>query len=149
MKKVINVIGNIAAVGYFIFPMSFVLLLFILMPINFLTDVDAMRTSGFAGQESASTYIALSGFFVGPSLLIPALRKMYRVLPWLYAFVTICFINLVVLSVGDLILYIGYQINNNTRHTIFFILMIVQLVVCRIAMCFYFKRKPIKYSEGK
>ena len=57
------------------------------------------------------------------------------------AFVKIFFINLVILSTGLYILNKGYEVVNETRHTIAFILMIIQVVVCRLAMCFYFKNK--------
>jgi len=69
---------------------------------------------------------------------------MYRVLPWLYSFVKIFYVNLIILGIGLIILNFGYQTQNNTRHTVFFILMILQVVICRLAMCIYFKIKPAK-----
>lgn len=132
---------------YFIFPMCFVLLLLIFIPISFISDVNSVRDSGFAGPNSAAPIIGMCGIFIGISLLIPLFRRMYRVLPWLYSFVKIFFVNLIILSIGITILNQGYQVNNNARHAKFFILMIVQIVICRIAMCIYFKLKPVKHVE--
>jgi len=35
-------------------------------------------------------------------------------------------------------------VQNSDRHKLFFILMIVQIVVCRLAMSVYFHRRPEK-----
>lgn len=144
MKKLKNLLGYIIATIYFIFPMCLVLLMLILMPLFFITDVSTVRSSGFAGQNTAGLFIGMCGLFTGVSLLIPTLRKMYRVLPWLYSFVKIFYVNLIILGIGLIILNFGYQTQNNTRHTVFFILMILQVVICRLAMCIYFKIKPAK-----
>lgn len=147
MGKMGRFIGSILAVLYFIFLMSIVLLLLIFMPIGFLLDVNTIRGSGFSGPNSAAALVGVSGLIIGISLLIPPLRKMYRALPWLYSFTKIFFINLVILNVGLTILNIGYEINNSSRHTWFFILMIVQIVICRIAMCIYFRLRPVRHIE--
>lgn len=144
MKKLKNLLGYIIATIYFIFPMCLVLLMLILMPLFFITDVSTVRSSGFAGQNTAGLFIGMCGLFTGVSLVIPPLRKMYRVLPWLYSFVKIFYVNLIILGIGLIILNFGYQTQNNTRHTVFFILMILQVVICRLAMCIYFKIKPAK-----
>lgn len=149
MKRLKNLLGSTAAVIYFIFPMSFVILLLLFMPLGFLMDVDVMRSSGFAGPNTAASIIGICGFIIGLSLLIPPLRKMYRALPWLYIFIKIFYVDLIILNIGIAILNYGYQVNNEARHTLFFFLMIVQLVVCRIAMCFYFKMRPIKLIEAR
>lgn len=144
MKKIKNLLGYIIATIYFIFPMSLILLMLTFMPIFFLTDVSTVRSSGFAGQNTAGLFIGMCGLFTGVSLLVPPLRKMYRVLPWLYSFVKIFYVNLIILCIGLLILNFGYQTQNDARHTVFFILMILQVVICRLAMCIYFKTKPAK-----
>lgn len=138
-----NWLGSVAAIVYLIFPMSIVLLLLLLMPLGFLSDVSAIRNSGFAGPSYSASLIGVSGLVIGLSLLVPPLRKLYRALPWLYAFVKILFINLIILCVGLEILNYGYQITDPTRHSTFFILMIIQIVLCRLAMSLYFKRKPV------
>lgn len=149
MKKLKSLLGSTVAAIYFIFPMSLVLLVLIIMPIGFLLDVSALRNSGFAGPNIAASSIGVCGLSIGLSILIPPLRKMYQVLPWLYSFVKIFYVNLLILNIGFTILNIGYQAQSDARHTAFFILMIVQIVVCRIAMCIYFKLKPVSHIEER
>lgn len=136
-----------AAAIYFIFPMSFVLIILLFTPLMFFSDVSAIRTSGFAGPDLAISTISITGLFIGISLLVPALRKMYTVFPWLYSFVKIFFVTLVILNLGIAILNYGYEVNNPTRHTIFFILMIVFVVIGRLAMCFYFWHNPVNIGK--
>lgn len=144
-----NLFGSIAAVAYFIFPMSLVILLLLFMPFGFLMDVSTIRTSGFAGPNTAASFIGMCGLFIGLSLLIPPLRKMYRALPWFYPFIKIFYVDLVILNIGLAILNYGYQVISEVRHTLFFILMIVQIALCRLAMCYYFKLKPVKRIETR
>lgn len=140
-------LGNVVAFCYFIFVMSFILLLLIFMPFGFLMEIKSELVSGFAGPNTGASLIAACGFFIGLSLLIPTLRKMYRGLPWLYPLVKILFINLIILCIGLMIMNNGYQVKNGVRHAIYFILMILQIVICRIAMCIYFKFRPARYFE--
>lgn len=147
MKKLKDLLGNTAAAIYFVFPMCFVIFMLIFFPMGFLIDVSAVRDSGFAGPNKTASFISVFAFFIGISLLVPALRKMYRALPWLYSFIKIFYVNLVILCIGLIILNMGYEVNNASRHTIFFILMIAQIVICRLGMCIYFKKKPTKNIE--
>lgn len=149
MTKLKRLLGSTVAAIYFIFPMSLVLLLLLFMPVGFLSDVSSIRNSGFAGPDTTLSFIGLSGLVIGLSLLIPPLRKMYHALPWLYSFVKIFFINLVILSIGLSILNYGYQVVNESRHLTFFIIMIVQVVICRLGMSIYFKLRPIKNEVNR
>lgn len=149
MKKLKGLLGSTVAAIYFLFPMSLVLLLLTFMPIGFLSDVSAVRNSGFAGQNISASFIGMCGFFIGLSLLIPTLRKMYRVIPWLYPFIKIFYVNLIILCIALSILNLGYEVRSNSRHTLFFILMIVQIIICRIGMCIYFKLKPVRHIEER
>ncbi|ACA54823.1 hypothetical protein FDC45_13955 [Clostridium botulinum] len=149
MKRSKGILGNIAATIYFIFPMCLILIILIVIPIGFLTDVSAIRGSGFAPPNTITPFMGICGFVIGLSLLIPPLRKMYKALPWLYPLTKIFYVNLVILSIGLEILNRGYQVINNARHATFFILMIIQIIACRIAMCIYFKLKPAKYIEER
>ncbi|MBD5637700.1 hypothetical protein HYI18_03615 [Clostridium botulinum] len=149
MKKSKGSLGNILATIYFIFPMSFILIVLIFMPIGFFTNVSAIMESGFATPSTAISFIAACGFVIGISLLIPPFKKMYRALPWLYPFTKIFYINLIIINIGLEILNRGYQVINNARHITSFILMIIQIIACRIAMCIYFKLKPAKFIEER
>lgn len=147
MRKLKDLLGGTIAAIYFIFPMSFVFIILLFTPLMFFSDVNVIRTSGFAGPNLAISIISVTGIFIGISLLIPALRKMYNVFPWLYSFVNIFFVTTVILNLGLAILNFGYEMNNPTRHTIFFILMILFVVVGRLAMCYYFWRNPVNIGE--
>ncbi|SHK44130.1 hypothetical protein SAMN02745163_03811 [Clostridium cavendishii DSM 21758] len=149
MKKLKGLLGSGIAAVYFIFPMCFILILLAIMPFVFFITVSITIKSGFSITNMASTNVVFCGFFIGLSLLIPVLRKMYHVLPWLYSFIKIFFIDLVIINIGIMIMNAGYQIGNTTRHIIFTILMIVQILVCRIGMCIYFKLNPAKYIEER
>jgi len=58
------------------------------------------------------------------------------------------YINGLIFTVAVLILNYGYEVQNSVRHTQFFILMIAQMIVCRLAMCFYFYKRPVKFVGG-
>lgn len=148
MGNLKRILGNTLVAAYFIFPFSIILLVLLLMPLLFLMDVNAIMASGFAGPNLAASFIGVSGLFIGLSLLIPPLRKIYRVFPWLFPFVKIFFINFVILNIGLAILNFGYEISNEARHTTFFVLMIVQLVICRLGMSIYFRLRPV-HKRGK
>ncbi|BCN29870.1 hypothetical protein [Anaeromicropila herbilytica] len=84
-------------------------------------------------------------FIFGITFAIPILRKMYRAFPWLYPITLTILLDYVIIALGYMILSYGYQIINVSRNKMFFIIMIVQLVVCRVSMCIYFKFKPIRH----
>jgi hypothetical protein len=142
-----SILGSTAAAVYFIFPMSFILLILLFTPLMFLSDVSAVRNSGFAGPNSAGAMIGASGLVLGLSLLIPPLRKMYKVFPWLYSFTKIFYMDLIIFNISSTILNYGYEINNPARHTVFYVLMIIQIIVCRAAMCIYYKKRPERHFE--
>ncbi len=149
MRTVKNVLGNLMAFSYFLFPMFAILLVMLFSPLFFLTEVSSMRDSGFAGPGSAEAFIGACGLCIGISLLIPYLRRMYRALPWLFSFVKIMYINVVILMTGTLILRYGYEVNDEARHSLYFLLMIAFTIVCRLIMCIYFKLRPaIPKKEG-
>lgn len=149
MNKFKSLLGNIVAVLYFICFMLIVIFFLIFYPLSFPSEVSSIRTSGFAGPNSSASLIGGFGLIIGLSMLIPPLRKMYYVLPWLYPFIKIFFINLIILNVGISILNYGYQTVNDMRHALFFALMIIQIIVSRIAMCIYFRIKPVGVLEEK
>lgn len=149
MSLLKNLLRNIGVILYFIYFMLITILLLILYPLMFLTEVSSIRNSGFAGPNNSIIFIGICGLFIGLSMLIRPLRKMYYALPWLYSFVKIFFVNLIILCAGVSILNYGYQTVNETRHSLFFALMIFQIIVSRIAMSFYFKIKPARFLEEK
>lgn len=149
MNTLKNLLGSTAAAIYFIFPMLLVILVLIFTPLMFSTDVSSITGSGFAGPNTSASIIGVCGLSIGLSLVIPPLRKMYLTLPWLYPFVKIFFIDMIILNIGITILNYGYQVNSEARHTLFYMLMIVQIVVCRIVMCIYFRIRPVDRIEER
>ena len=144
MNRMKKLLGGTAVTLYFIYGMGLALLILIFMPIGFLLDVDTILTSGFATADMAVEFISITGLIIGISMVIPSLRKIYKVFPWMYSFVKIFYFNLIILCVGLSILNKGYEVTNTTRHTIALIIMIIQIIICRLYMCLYFKKKPVK-----
>lgn len=148
MSKLKSYLGNTAAIIYFILVMWWMLLMLAIVPFTLLGNIQTIRSSGFSMANMGIMFMGLFGLFIGISLLIPAFRKMYYKLPWLFPYVKILYVNLVIMGVATLILNYGYEVQNSTRHTSFFMVMIAQIVICRIAMCIYFNKKPVKYIGG-
>lgn len=144
MNRMKKLLGGTAVTLYFIYGMGLALLILIFMPIGFLMDVDTILTSGFATADMAVEFISITGLIIGISMVIPSLRKIYKVFPWMYSFIKIFYFNLIILCVGLSILNKGYEVTNTTRHTIALIIMIIQIIICRLYMCLYFKKKPVK-----
>lgn len=147
MEKLKRVLGIVIATAYFIFPMSFILILLIFTPLMFFSDISAIRNSGFAGPDSALAMIGLSGLTIGMSLLIPPIRRIYSFFPWLYTFVEVFFVNFVILTIGISILNFGYKTVDPTRHTIFYVIMIIFVIVGRIGMSIYYRWKPVNIKK--
>lgn len=138
-----NWLGAALALVYFIFPMSIALFIMIFTPLMFPSEVSTIRTSGFAGPGVSSALIGVCGLIIGLSLIIPPLRRMYRALPWLYAFVKIFFANLILFNVAIAILNYGYEVSDEARHTLYFGVMIGWLIAGRLAMSLYFRWKRV------
>lgn len=142
-------LGSTTAFIYFVLVMWWIILLLVLSPLMLFTDIQTIRESGFATSNVGMDLIGILGLFIGLSLLIPSIRKIYYKLPWLFPLVKILFIDVAIMGTAVSILNYGYEIGNATRHNIFYALMIGQIVVCRIAMCIYFHKKPIKHIGGE
>lgn len=148
MSKLKSFLGNIAALVYFLTVMWWVLLLLMFVPLGLFSEIDTVLSSGFATTNIGATFIGIFGLFIGLSLLIPAFRKMYYKLPWMFPFVKILYPNVVIMSIATMLLNYGYEVQSPARHTLFFVLMIVQIILCRALMCIYFSRNKVQYIGG-
>ncbi|MDR2697531.1 MAG: hypothetical protein LBB40_03535 [Holophagales bacterium] len=148
MSETKNFFANAAAVIYFITAMLSTILLLIYIPIVMLMDIGRIRESGFATANVSLGFIGLLGTLIGISLLVPAFRRMYYKLPWLFPLVKILYINVVITSVAKLVMNFGYEIQDEARHTKFFALTIAVIVIGRILMCLWFNRKKVEYIGG-
>lgn len=140
-------ISNIAAVLWFFGVLIWVLLMLLIALIILPGDITSIMESGFGTQSSGFTFLSLFGLISGITMLVPAFRKCFRKLPWLYPYITILTADVAILSIGIELLNYGYKVQSDARHTLFFVLMVVQIVVCRIAMCIFYHKKPMRIVE--
>lgn len=143
-----NIVSNIAAVLYFILIMFWVPLILISELFSLITDMITVVNIGFSTSFSSANTISVLSFSIGLSLLIPAFRKIYYKLPWLLPFVIIMFVNLLILFVSSLLINYGFESQNSFKHYVFIVIALIQLIVCRLLMCFYFSKKKVQYIGG-
>lgn len=148
MGKLKGFLGNTAAVIYFLAIMWWILLMLIFVPIGLISDINTIRSSGFSTSNTGAAFIGIFGLFIGLSLLIPAFRIMYYKLPWMFPFVKILYSNVIIMSVAAMLLNYGYEVQSPARHTLFFSVMIGQIIICRAFMCIYFSRKKVQSMGG-
>ncbi|NLM21385.1 MAG: hypothetical protein GX207_06510 [Peptococcaceae bacterium] len=148
MSKPKGFFGSVAALVYFLTVMWWVLLLLPFVVLMLFTDIGVIRSSGFSTVNTGISFIAIFGLLLGLSLLIPAFRKMYYKLPWLFPYVKIMYLNLIIMSIAVALLNYGYEVQNPARHTLFFILMIIQIIIFRLLMSLYFSRNRVPYIGG-
>lgn len=140
-------ISNIAAILWFFGVLIWMLLM---LPITILmlpSDITSILESGFGTQPIGFTFLLMFGLIFGITMLVPAFRKCFYKLPWLYPYITILTADITILAIGIEILNYGYQVQSDSRHTIFLILMIAQIVVCRIALCIFCHKKPMRIAR--
>ena len=146
MNEIKNFLANTAAVIYFIAVMLPTIPLLIFVPVlSLLIDITTIRVSGFASTNAGSAFIGVLGMIIGISLLIPAFRRMYYKLPWLFPLVKIFYVNVVITSIATIIMNFGYEIQDETRHNIFFGLTITEIFIGRILMSLWFNKRKIEY----
>lgn len=144
-----NWISNIAAGLWFFGVLIWMLLM---LPITLLmlpSDISSIMDSGFGTQTIGFTFLLVFGLVFGITMLVPAFRKCFRKLPWLYPYITILMADVTILSIGIEILNYGYQVQSDARHTLFLVLMIVEIVVLRIIMCIFFHKKPMRIARDE
>jgi hypothetical protein len=142
-----NFFGNVAASIYcitVILPLSLILWF---IPIGILMEINSIVKSGFSGQNAGFTFLGIFGLMFGISMLVPTFRRIYKKLPWLYVYIQVFMMDILILAVGSYILNIGFEVQNQARHTMFFWLMIATLIISRLIMCSYYKFRPIKIEK--
>lgn len=140
-------ISNIAAILWFFGMLIWILLM---LPITLLmlpSDITSIMESGFGTKTIGFTFLLIFGFIFGITMLVPAFRKCFYKLPWLYPYITILTADVAILAIGIEILNYGYQVQSDSRHTLFLVLMIAQIIVCRIAMCILCHKKPMRIAR--
>lgn len=137
-------ISNIAAILWFFCILIWILLLLLIALLMLPRDITSIMESGFGVQPIGFTFLFIFGFIFGITMLVPAFRKCFYKLPWLYPYITILTADVAIIAIGIKILDYGYQVQNESRHTLFFILMIAQIVVCRVALCILCHKKTMR-----
>ena len=140
-------ISNIAAVLWFFGMLMWMALVLLFVLLMLPTEITATMENGFAMQSSGSTFLLVFTFIFSISMLVPAFRKCFYALPWLYPYITILTADIAILSIGIEILNYGYQVQSDTRHTLFFWVMLAQMVVCRMALCIFCHKKPMRIAR--
>ncbi len=149
MGKAKSIFGNIILVIYVVTVMWWLLLLLPLVPImTIFSDIPGIINSGFSSSNTGIAFIGIFGLFIGISLLIPPLPKMYYKLPWLFPYVKIFYVDVIIMSIATILLNIGYEVQSDARHVKFFILMVAQIIICRVLMCIYFWKKNVNHIGG-
>lgn len=140
-------ISNIAAILWFFGVVIWMLLMLFIALIMLPNDIASIINSGFGIESIGFTLLLIFSFIFGITMLVPAFRKCFRKLPWLYPYITILTANITILAIGIQILNYGYQVQSDTRHMLFLVLMIVQIIVCRLAMCIFCHKKPMRIAR--
>lgn len=144
MKRVIS---NIAAAFWFFYAVMCMALALPVVTIEVSKNIKTIVECGFSVQSEGVILLMIFGLIFGITMLVPAFRKCFYVLPWLYPYITILTADLMILAIGIEILNYGYQVQSDARHTFFFWLMIVQMVVCRIVLCIFCHKKTMRIER--
>ena len=139
-----NIIANIFAVLWFFGVLIWTLLImFVAILSIFFGEIVDMLKFGFSSEPIGFVFLFLFGLVFGITGWVPAFRRCYYKLPWLYPLSTIMTMDLLILSIAEAILAKGLQVSNTSRHAATIIIMILQVVICRIVMCIYLKKNPM------
>lgn len=144
MKRVIS---NIAAGIWFFYPLMLMLLALPMVLVQLFNEIPTIMEYGFTMNTQGTVLLMVFGLIFGITMIVPAFRIWFRVLPWLYPYITILTADFAIIAIGIKILNYGYQVQSDTRHTLFFWLMIAQIVACRIAMSIFCHKKPMRIAR--
>lgn len=144
-------LSNLLAILWFFGVIIWVLLFVALVDIMIIfMDILGPIQSGFSTTTIGFIVLFVAGFAFALTGWIPPFRKCYYKLPWLYPTSMILTMHLFILSVAETIINKGYTVMSTPRHVISIIIMVIQLVVCRVIMCWYLKKHPMvlkKYTR--
>lgn len=144
-------LSNLLAILWFFGVIIWVLLFVALVDIMIIfMDILGPIQSGVSTTTIGFIVLFVAGFAFALTGWIPPFRKCYYKLPWLYPTSMILTMHLFILSVAETIINKGYTVMSTPRHVISIIIMIIQLVVCRVIMCWYLKKHSMvlkKYTR--
>lgn len=140
-----NFLANAFAIMWFLVVILITLLMLFMGQILIVfSSIIKTISIGFVGTtQNGPIVLAFCGLVFGLTGLIPALRRCYYKLPWLYPLSCIGMSNLFILSTAEMILFKGYESTNPKTHIIAIVIMALELVVGRIIMSVYYNKKPL------
>lgn len=145
-----NFISNVLAFLWFFGVLVWTILFMIFSIIMiFFADIMGMISSGFPTNTIGLILCFLAGLIFAITGWVPAFRRCYYKLPWLYPLCSILTMNLFILSIAETILAKGFEVISTPRHVATIVIMIIQIILCRIAMCIYLKKKPLIIKKGE
>ncbi|WP_052169892.1 hypothetical protein [Pseudobutyrivibrio ruminis] len=117
----------------------------------FFFDIVQMLKTGFSVSPIGFVFCFIFGLVFAITGFVPVFRRCYYKLPWLYPYCVMLTMNLFIISIAESILAKGFSVISTPRHIITVILMLVQVIGCRIAMSVYFNKYPMilhKYDRA-
>ena len=149
MKKVLDILSNVLAVLWFFGVLlgTVVFMLLSILVLFFVNIVGVLR-SGFATSCIGFAMLFLFSLIFAVTGSVPAFRKCYYKLPWLYPLCMILTMHLTILSLAEYILSVGFSVMDQQRHMISILVMIAVVVICRIIMCIYLKKRPLILQQN-
>lgn len=138
--KIANIVAGIWFFGVLI--ETILLLIFCNLAI-FFGDIIGMLSSGFPTSTIGMILLFCVAFIFGITGLVPVFRRCYFKLPWLYPLCMILTMHLTILAIAELILEKGFEVISTPRHITAIVIMIIQVIVCRVIMCIYLHKKPL------
>ncbi len=109
----------------------------------FFSDIVGMLKSGYSTSTIGFAFCLLASLIFAITGWVPAFRKCYYKLPWLYPYSMIMTMHLFILSVAEAILANGFSVISTSRHVVTIIIMVIQIIVCRAVMCIYLNKYPM------
>ena len=144
-----NILSNVSAFVWFVAILIWGVLLLPICVIMMPTNIRTIWETGFATVTVGYAFLILFGLVFGFTMIVPVFRRCLKKLPWLYPYIVILMADALILTVAEEILNYGYQVKSDARHTIFSVIMVIQIIVCRVVMCLYFKKKPVKIARDE
>lgn len=140
MKNVISIIlawlwGIWVLPGMILSPICLILMIIF-------NNIFGMIKSGYATTTVGLECVFVMGIMFSITGLVPAFRRCYIKLPWLYPLNVLLLCNLFIVSIAEEIIAKGYERVITSRHIVAIVIMLVQIIVCRVAMSIYFKKYP-------
>lgn len=143
MKKLSNILSNLFAIIWFFGVLLWILFSETIIILVVFYNIVGMLKSGFSTPTVGFVYCFFAGWSFAITGWVPAFRKCYYKLPWLYPYSMIMTMHLFILSIAEAILAKGFSVISTPRHVAAIIIMVIQIIVCRAVMCIYLKKYPM------